>query len=130
MKKAILAAAIACTLGLTGAATAGMQGQGAKPDAKGPEWKEPNPGPYRERFMEMDTDKDGFLSRNDIVGPQAEEVSKQWEKLDKNKDDKLNATEFGGFEHESQSGTGAAASDRSPEAPSGASEGESAQQKQ
>ncbi len=38
--KTILAAAIACALGVAGMASAGMQGQGTKPDAKVSEMKE------------------------------------------------------------------------------------------
>ncbi len=41
--KSILALAIAFALGITGLASAGMQGQGGSPDAKKPEYKEQNP---------------------------------------------------------------------------------------
>jgi hypothetical protein len=39
-----LVAALAFTLGTTGIASAGMQGQGTKPDSKKPEYAEKNPG--------------------------------------------------------------------------------------
>ncbi len=42
--KNVLALTIALVLGTSGAAIAGMQGQGAAPDAKKPEYKEPNSG--------------------------------------------------------------------------------------
>jgi hypothetical protein len=116
--KTTLALAVAFALGATSAATAGMQGQGAKPDAKGPEYTEKNPGGYRDQFKKMDVDKDGFLTRQDLVGPRAKEMSKQWSKIDKNKDDKLNKSEFSAFETKAP-----AASDRSPEAPAGVKEG-------
>lgn len=128
MKKITPAIAIVFAVGFTGVASAGMQGQGGKPDAQKPEYKEAHPGGYRDHFTKMDRDNDGFMTREDLVGPHAKELSAQWDKMDKNKDGKLDETEFGGYE--SDSGTGASASDRSPEAPSGASEGESAQQKQ
>ena len=51
--KSILALAVALSLGSTGMASAGMQGLGAKPTANKPEYKEPNPGPYGYRLMEM-----------------------------------------------------------------------------
>jgi hypothetical protein len=46
-----------------------MQGQGAKPDAKKPEYKEPNPGPYRLRqqqdFKALDKNGDGCISKQE-----------------------------------------------------------------
>jgi len=80
--KSILALVIALTLGATGAVSAGMQGQGAKPDAQVPE------------FKEMDADRDGYIETGDVKDPA---LRKQWSVLDKNKDDKLDEAEFSTF---------------------------------
>lgn len=96
--KNILALAIAFALGTSGVSLAGMQGQGAKPDAKVPE------------FKEMDADRDGYIETGDVKDPA---LRKQWTVLDKNKDDKLDEEEFGGFE------AGRSANTRSPEVPVG-----------
>lgn len=82
-------------------------------------------------FDSMDKDADGYLNETEMK--MDKDLSSQMDSLDADKDGQLSETEFGGYEsggHESDSGTGAAASDRSTESPSGASEGESAQQKQ
>jgi hypothetical protein len=67
--KSILAFAITLALAAAGPAVAGMQGQGAKPDAKKPEYKEPNPGPYRLRqqqdFKALDKNGDGCISKQE-----------------------------------------------------------------
>lgn len=42
--KSSIVLAIALAFGATGVASAGMQGQGTKPDAQKPEYKEQNPG--------------------------------------------------------------------------------------
>ena len=68
--KNVLALTIALVLGTSGAAMAGMQGQGASPDAKKPEYKEPNPGPYRgtrqqEDFKALDKDGNGCISKKE-----------------------------------------------------------------
>lgn len=83
-------------------------GSGAAPDAKKPEYTEPNPGPYRERFNNMDANSDDFLTREEMVNNK--QLSEQLSTLDTNKDDKLDVKEFSAFETKAPS-----ASDRSPE---------------
>ncbi len=66
--KSLLALVISLALTTaTGIATAGMQGQGAAPDAKKPEYKEPNPGPYRTRDDDMKSAKGSPGSEKDLL---------------------------------------------------------------
>ena len=67
--KNVLALTIALVLGTSGVAMAGMQGQGASPDAKKPEYKEPNPGPYQQR-------DDAKASTKGSPGPETDPLPK------------------------------------------------------
>ncbi len=93
--KSILALAVALALGATGMASAGMQGQGAAPDAKMPEYKEPNPGPYGYRLMEMDEDADTHITRDEARVNRR--LTEHFDKLDKNNDNKLDKSELAAF---------------------------------
>ncbi len=60
--------ALAICLALTtGAVTAGMQGQGAAPDAKKPEYKEANPGPYHTRGDDTKSAKGSPGTEKDLL---------------------------------------------------------------
>ncbi len=93
--KSILALTTAFALAV-GIASAGMQGQGAKPDAKGPEWKEQNPGPYLIREQGVNKNKDTYISRQEAKVNR--QLTENFDKLDKNSDNKLDKTELGAFE--------------------------------
>jgi hypothetical protein len=71
---------IISALALAGSVLAGMQGQGAQPDAPKPEYKEENPGGYRtsdiadyiqEHYMSLDINGDGCLSREELSADQS-----------------------------------------------------------
>jgi Ca2+-binding EF-hand superfamily protein len=81
--KSLLTLVAAFTLGTAGPALAGMQGQGARPDARVPE------------FKELDADRDGYIETGDVKDPALKE---QWTVLDTNKDNKLDKGEFSAFE--------------------------------
>ena len=93
MMKNILALAMAFILGAAGVASAGMQGQGAKPDAQKPEFKEQNPGGYR--LGDMDKDVDRSISRKEAKVNR--HLTEQFDKLDKNGDNKLSKQELEAF---------------------------------
>jgi hypothetical protein len=93
--KSILALAVALALSATGMASAGMQGQGAKPTAKVPEYKEPNPGPYGYRLMEMDENADTYITRDEAKVNRP--LMEHFNKLDKNNDNKLDKSELAAF---------------------------------
>jgi hypothetical protein len=128
-----LAMAAAMALGLIGAASAGMQGQGTKPDAQKPEYKEATPGdttgrekapvadqelasPGEDRvstraFQTLDKDKDGYLQEGE--GEISKDMAAQMDEVDTNEDGKVSESEFSAFE--SVRGATESASDRSPE---------------
>ena len=49
-------------------------------------------------FSELDTDSDGYLSKEEIRGHT--EVSRQWNRIDANQDDRVDEAEFAAFELE------------------------------
>lgn len=77
-----------------GIATAGMQGQGPKPDAKKPEYEEKKPGGYR--FYNIDKDADKHISKGEAKVNR--HLTEQFDKLDKNNDNKLDKSELAAFE--------------------------------
>lgn len=94
--KSIFTLAITFVLAATSVASAGMQGQGAHPDAKKPEYKEPNPGPYREsRLQKMDENVDKHISRKEAKVNR--HLMENFDKLDKNNDNKLDKAELASF---------------------------------
>lgn len=94
--KSIAALTITMVFAATGVALAGMQGQGAKPDAKKPEYQEPNPGPYREsRLQMMDQDVDKYISREEAKVNR--HLMANFDKLDQNNDNKLSKSELASF---------------------------------
>jgi lipopolysaccharide export LptBFGC system permease protein LptF len=58
--------------------------------------KSPHQAQVTKEFNRMDKDKDSYLTVNEIRGDK--ELSAQMKGLDKNKDDKLDEAEFGAFE--------------------------------
>jgi hypothetical protein len=94
MMKSTLALAIALTLGTSGVATAGMQGQGPKPDAQKPEYEEKKPGGYR--LYNIDKDVDRHISKEEAKVNR--HLTEQFDKLDKNNDNKLDKSELASFQ--------------------------------
>ncbi len=93
--KILLVPTIISALAMAGLVSAGMQGQGAHPTAKKPEYKEPNPGPYGYRLMEMDEDADTYVTRDDARVNRP--LTEHFDKLDKNNDNKLDKSELAAF---------------------------------
>lgn len=80
--KSIFALTLTIVLAVTGSASAGMQGQGANPDAKQPKYKERNPGPYRgSRLQMMDKKVDKHISREEAKVNR--HLMENFDKLDK-----------------------------------------------
>ncbi len=80
--KSLLAPTIIFALAMAGPVSAGMQGQGARPDAPKPEYKEEQPGGYRtsdtakkvqEQFKSLDENGDGCLSREELSAGESAE---------------------------------------------------------
>jgi hypothetical protein len=94
--KSILALTIALAFGTAGIASAGMQGQGAKPDAKKPEYEERNPGPYLLREQGINKNKDTSISRTEAKVNR--HLTEHFEELDKNGDNQLDKAELDAFE--------------------------------
>ncbi|HEX2238110.1 MAG TPA: EF-hand domain-containing protein [Gammaproteobacteria bacterium] len=94
--KNLLAATMISALALAGPVSAGMQGQGAAPDAKKPEYKEPNPGPYGYRLMEMDKDADKSISKQEARVNR--HLFEHFNKIDQNGDGKLDKAELSAFQ--------------------------------
>ena len=93
--KNLLAATIISTFALAGPVSAGMQGQGAHPDANKPEYKEERPGGYNYRINEVDKDADRSISKQEARVNR--HLFEHFDKIDKNGDGKLDKAELSAF---------------------------------
>jgi hypothetical protein len=96
--KNLLAATIISTLTMAGLVSAGMQGQGAHPDANKPEYKEQRPGGYNYRSNEIDKDADRSISKQEARVNR--HLFENFDKIDKNGDGKLSRAELSAFHPE------------------------------
>jgi hypothetical protein len=80
--KILLVPTIISALAMADPVAAGMQGQGARPDAPKPEYKEEKPGDYRtsdtvkniqNQFGALDVNGDGCLSREELSAGESAE---------------------------------------------------------
>lgn len=74
----------------------GCKAKGASPDAKKPEYKEQNPGPYLLRKHGINKNKDTSISRTEAKVNR--HLTEHFEELDKNGDNKLDKAELDAFE--------------------------------
>jgi hypothetical protein len=85
---------IISALAMAGAASAGMQGQGARPDTTKREYKEEKPGGYR--IDELDKDVDTTISKQEARVKR--HLFEHFNKIDKNGDGKLDKAELSAFQ--------------------------------
>jgi Ca2+-binding EF-hand superfamily protein len=57
---------------------------------------------YKETFKKLDTNNDGYISKDEAMADK--ELSKDWSNADKNRDGKLEESEFSAFEENMRSG--------------------------
>ncbi len=91
--KILLVPTIISALAMAGLVSAGMQGQGARPDAPVPEYKEEKPGGYR--IGELDKDADRSISKQEARVNR--HLFEHFNKVDQNGDGKLDKAELSAF---------------------------------